>query len=479
MDKKTTTTEEEIIKHAVVYTDGSAYPNPSHHWGGGYHGYTYKESTLGTKSGNRPSKFIISDKGYIDVVLAPKTEHKTVVPDTYINGYYSGNVQGSNNTGEVMAIIKTIEWFLANENIKTLSILADSTYALGMVTKCQNHVDWKSHTTKNLEYWAMMQRLIDEAKEVDLKIIPIKVEAHSNDWGNDIADQLALLGRLNSAKYGLERSETIVAPETKYWKDKVDKHPFTNYRHLYFLNGNDPENIGKYAVLNYKKDAEPGRKSHEASFGLIKLSEPIEIVERSKIVYQEKLKSLSVISAVDTDMLFNQNTTSMFKMFGNDIFTYNTRGRKHLSVLEEDIVVAEIQPPGLATGALDKVIMMERYLNEYQNNTMKATVYTDITNLCFEANDKGNMVTTLTTDDKFISIDYKTKDGKKVKLNLELGIDLITRNSIKKLEKLEPVVTLVTNELSNNYIEYYIIIETKKNKDIGIWCNYFSNGIYH
>jgi len=80
---------------------------------------------------------------------------------------------------------------------------------------------------------------------------------------------------------------------------------------------------------------------------------------------------------------------------------------------------------------------------------------------------------------KDIRVNYLMKDNKNIKVILELGKDTITRNQFKKLEKLEPVVTLITNELSNNYIEYYVIVETKKNNDIGIYCNYFSNGVYY
>ena len=466
--------------HGVVYVDGSCINNPSMVWGSGYHGYVYSDATIGKKSGDRPNKFIITSKGYLDSANAIKQVHDTVIPEYYINGYYSsGGVQGSNNTGEIQAIINMVK-FGVERKLTTMSILSDSTYALGWLDKI-NHKNYsfEQENRANSTYITELKEAVITATNIGLTIKGYKVEAHSADMGNYIADQLALLGRLISGRIGKTINNIQVVENVRYWKSSIVKNALINYRSLYFLNGDNKETRGKYAVLNYKKDVEPGRKSHEANFGYVELNEPIVLIEEVKHIYQRYLKSLSLLSAVDTDMLFNQNTDMLYRLFGTDIFTFNTRGRKHLSVLEEDIVCSEIYPPGLAKGALDKVIMMERYINEYRNRTRSATRYTDITDKVYGIDDKGRTITKLDTLVKTIDIEYLTKDNRRVEIVLELGNDTISRNQFKKLDKLEPVVTLVTNELSNNFIEYYVIVETKKNNDIGIYCNYFSNGKYH
>lgn len=479
-ETKEETKIEQFKKHAIIYTDGSCINNPSMEWGSGYHGYIYTDETLNKKSGDRPSKFMITTQGYLDSSGCVKQKHETVIPDTYINGYYSsGGVMGSNNTGELQAIINMVLFGIENK-LNTLKIMSDSTYALGWLDKMnKRNYSFEQEDRPNHEYIYALKNAVIKATEIGLVIVGTKVQAHSTDMGNNIADQLALLGRLISTRKHITENKIILTPNIRYWKSSVVKNALINYRSLYFLNGNDATTKGKYAVLNYKKDVEPGRKSHEANFGYVVLGEPVELIENVKHVYQSYLKDLSLISAVDTDMLFNQNTDMLYRLFGNDIFTFNTRGRRHLSVLEEDIVCSEIYPPGLAKGALDKIIMMQRYIDEYRNKTMSATRYTDITDKVYTIDDKGKTVIKLDTLIKSIDIEYLTKDHKPVTIVLELGKDTISRNQFKKLEKLDPVVILVTNELSNNFIEYYIIVETQKNNDIGIYCNYFSNGIYH
>jgi len=480
MSETTNKEQENIKRHMVVYTDGSCINNPSEEWGSGYHGYVYAEENLGKKNGDRPSKFIITDKGYLDAAELVKQVHQTVIPEYYVNGYYSsGGVMGSNNTGEIQAIIDMVV-FGVNNKLTSLNIMSDSMYALGWLEKMnKQNYSFENEDRPNKEYIHALKQAIISASEIGLTVTGNKVPAHSTDMGNNIADQLALLGRLTSSRKHIKEIKIIKTPNVRYWKSSIVKNALINYRALYFLNGDDETTRGRYAVLNYKKDVEPGRKSHEANFGYVVLNEPVRLIEEVKHTYQKYLRDLSLISAVDTDMLFNQNTDMLHQLFGNDIFTFNSRGRRHLSVLEEDIVCSEVYPPGLAKGALDKVIMMQRYIDEYRSSTMRATRYTDITDKIYGIDDKGRTITKLDTLVKSLEIEYLTKDNKPVKIVLELGKDTISRNQFKKLDKLEPVVTLVTNELSNNFIEYYVIVETKKNNDIGIYCNYFSNGIYH
>jgi len=351
--------ENNNTNHAVLYSDGSAYPNPSNSWGSGFHGYTYSSDNLDKKNGDRPNKFIISNIGYIEVDLASKTKHQTVIPTKYINGYGSYNVHGSNNTAELMAVIYSVNELLkltGGEKISSIRIKSDSAYTLGMVDRIKEGIDWRTQYDKNLEYLAMIADFLNRAKENDVEIITEKVTAHDTSLGNYIADQLALLGRLISSRHNTDVEKLIYTDPKKYWKPDLERHPFLQYKQLFFINDSGTEKP-LYAIMNYKKDDEPGKKSHEASFGLVILDEPIEIIEIVKSVYQSYLNSLSLISAVDLNMLFNQNTYMLYELFGKDIFTFNTRGRRYLSVLEEDIVCTEIHPAGLAKKALESLFI--------------------------------------------------------------------------------------------------------------------------
>jgi hypothetical protein len=54
-----------------------------------------------------------------------------------------------------------------------------------------------------------------------------------------------------------------------------------------------------------------------------------------------------------------------------------------------------------------------------------------------------------------------------------MGIDLLDRNSLRKLEELNPKVTVVTWKTGDNVFQYATVIEA--GDDIGIWASVNSN----
>ena len=90
---------------------------------------------------------------------------------------------------------------------------------------------------------------------------------------------------------------------------------------------------------------------------------------------------------------------------------------------------------------------------------VKDVSYIDITDMIYEVNPKGKKICTVSQLAK--SIDFKTKvDGKDVKICLMLGIELLTRNNLKRLEK---EIKSVKLELvrKNKVLETTVIIDTE------------------
>ena len=49
---------------------------------------------------------------------------------------------------------------------------------------------------------------------------------------------------------------------------------------------------------------------------------------------------------------------------------------------------------------------------------------------------------------------------------------------LKKIEKFDPVVYLVTHNYNNVRIEYFTVIELKKTNEIAVWTNFYSSSVH-
>ena len=79
----------------------------------------------------------------------------------------------------------------------------------------------------------------------------------------------------------------------------------------------------------------------------------------------------------------------------------------------------------------------------------------------------------MTNTVKSIDVSFTDKE-KEITLTLTLGIDLPNRNTLKRLEKFNPIVSLLIWKVDNSLYNYACVIHTD-NDEWGIWKSSYSN----
>lgn len=463
---------ENKIYSGVFSVDGSAYPNPGD-YGYGVHGYVFESDTI-AKNNDRPTTHHTTNTGYVPREEIGRSTSKEVKPTHYLDMIGSYNNVGTNNMGELLAIVEVIRFFNDNldVNVTNIIIQSDSTYAMGA---CNAMIAGKTHWNvpdkPNLNILIDMNNVVTAALARGVKIELVKVKGHSGDLGNHLADRLALLGRVNSSRGIYTLKSNFRAG--KYWKLKDDKHPFINVNHLFFTNEERKEN--SYIIMDYPTDIELGKKTNESLYGVVVMKEPIELVDDVVKSFNTNMKSLSMLSSIKVSSLVSQYHLVNREAFGNDIYMYNKRGNE-LNVMDNLPLANNILPAGLATQMYTKTLNLRAIMESYINND-STTVRTmhDVTDMFFGLDNKDKPVCILENGAKMIKLDI-TVNKKKYTVPMMMGIDIIPRNNIKRLEKLNPKVTIVTDVLAGKVIEYYTVIEC--DDGIAIYCNFYSNKIF-
>jgi len=469
---------------AICYTDGSTGPSNPGYSGSGMHGYVYIDGEQKINKGNRPKKINITDIGYLTLTDL-KHEFKLVQPVKYINGYYNDGKIGTNNQAEVNAVIRTIDNTLVKlPEVTELLIKTDSKYTIHIFEKIQktNGKSWVGGVNVNLEYWEAMYASLEDAKSAGLTVKIMKVKGHSDSLGNHMADRAALLGRQQYTANTINENFTI-SEANKYWNMDRSRHPFLFGRQVFFNNSiRDNEDEKYYGILNYKVDVEPGRKTNEAGFGVVRLKEKPKLIEDAINTYLKHTQTMAVISTIDLQELYTQSVMKMTEVFGTAIYKYDRR-RGFLHDLDFKQIAYSIRPAGLATNAYDKLHeingIIDNYLTSYLTNDTSGLQYQfiDVTNKFFGVDEKGKPVTLV--DNGANTITYPiTYNNTEIKLKLDLGIDMLGRNQLKKIEKSEPRVITVVKELSDKSFEYFNIVHMTQTEDVACYTNFYTNKIF-
>lgn len=509
----------------VFYTDGGCRPNPGF-GGNGIHGYVWNSEVAAKGIGH--SSFAATTHGYIAKGYADefinklfkgsethdgdidklfsegKFNHKVTVTK-YIDGFCTMAFGATNNTAELVAARLTLEQykrqiFEVGASVVTLRI--DSMYVVRNMTdsihKWMNNgwVTDLGEPVKNCEEWQALASVLREYEQQKITVQAIHVDGHAGELGNDSADWSATTGVFKSRKNPQEHvPELHESPADGYWAPASEnRHPFLSHRFAYFSTEEDAKPQGTYYTGNQGKVVdELGKKVSDGGYALVKLAQVdphIKLIEDTQCALDREIDYLSMI---DIDAVYGPSMRYL-NLYGADYLRPASQKKQDLLANDNTLLTKMLHPPYLADRVIDNMGILGEVLEAYERGDDFVTV-TDITNTFYDITIKAvkdlkkkqeelprdEIECKLKSDIAVgygihkVDVNFRTKDGTvgTADLRLTMGIDLLDRNSLRKLEDSTPKVSVVTWKAGDDVFQYATII--KSGEDIGIWASVNSN----
>lgn len=492
----------------VIYTDGSASPNPGF-IGYGLHAFQYTDQNTGNKKYSSPKGYQYTQDGY-----QPSSECiHSVIPTRiyeYIGTYAD---QATNNAAEALAFKKALTLSRDLDSQYTL-IKTDSQYVIKAYTE---HLDrwanngWLTQANKpvaNQPIWQQIYQIKQTLKPDTISVVWVK--GHDGQPGNETADKLSSMARSQSALKQTESIELEYSPD-EYYKPSYVKHPLICKAWMYFR-GNNSFIPGEYYLGNIGKDTQfLGKSDPDGAYAIIQLKTPDPILESirkiqvdisgvSEDMYVTNLRSLYAPERYTDFLKYGRLTLVQKSNRRKDLYfrDYIPTKEESLDTQEEDSFTDSAQaepdeshdkyepitrqqfPPLLGYRVFDCLTVMKQKLSEYQKGGNEALKIIDITDTLYESQETKKKVTyklkgeiSPGTTLHEVKASYNTHE---FTIRLKLGIDLPDRNSLKRLETLKPKVSLLLYPQSENTYRYMTVVETMDG--IGIFAGYYSNTLF-
>lgn len=485
--------------NAVVYIDGSARPNPGK-IGFGTHGYLY--NTNGDKgiAGKLDGGYLITNKGYKKVLKDNVTE---VLPFLYIDFIGTSAMEGTNNRAEVTAFLSTLKE-LQQYKPKEIHFLTDSEYVKkGLLEWCKgwernNWIKQDGLPVVNADLWMDVYAYYKQMTATGQLITIEWVKGHNNDMGNTRADALAVIG-MNYSTDNICENKFVYSEPKGYWKTNVERHPFLNFKRVYF------NTTQSYNIAGSYFQAEPGGKAAdfiigkripETGFAVVRLFEPEKVIEDVKAKQIAHANGHNSIVMMKLDRVYSKEVYPYLERHGKYCLLGDKKSRG-LNFLDNQSVTVELNPTNLSMRAIETFNFLEDMLISFQTYQQKGYDIPenhngfqthDVTDTFYDLESKlvkKETVTKHVLKPEFTSalknikvtatVTYKERTDK-VELPVLFGLDIPPRNNLKKLEEYQPSIYLITWRDSERTLRYAFIIECKTG--IGIWSNYFADRIF-
>lgn len=431
----------------VLYTDGSFQKNLA---GWGVHGYTYHNKPMSSKASTRQQP---TAEGYKEVALE---ETCTVIE--FYDAFGKVDGRATNNTAELTAAIEGFK-IAFESGAQSLVMRPDSEYVIKGLTQWikkwikENWIKTDGNPRENKELWL---ELLDYKKRWEDRGYKFKIDwvkGHSNDIGNDKADQNAIRGG------GAQSSAPVQVKLDGEKVTKLKKKPVSpmllETRMVFGINSDQVTN-GVYYTYNLgrmhnagfkprdtakdklaKADLLFGRRIAEATFGVYKAKEIDDYLETLKQIHTDALGTdlpeLGIINLANACRASYRQTIETMGVAGllkfDDIHV--------LATPEMGLISKTLNPPRMANDAVSEFNQMERRLNEYIDGKLGSSVdLVDITSDFYEVVEGKKTVTQLkkhiTQNTTHLDIPIKYK-GQKVNVKLCLAIDIPSRNQLNRM----------------------------------------------
>jgi ribonuclease HI len=484
------------MKGMMVHADGSARPNKVYA-GWGAHGYIY-EATEPTKGTGNPD-YVLTENDYLT-----KTEKATmpnlplVTPLLYIDAFGALPYGSSNNQAELTGLIEMFKLAL-EQDVKKLRIWSDSQYVVhGIVAVFTwEKNNWRLSSGKepmNPELWREAQRLYRELQErgVDIGVNWVKghgVEGDPGTFGNELADGMAFVGMRYATNGQMETRVTLSKPDG-YWKYDANRHPFISHRRMYYNTLPESNLPGEYCLGEHDKDDDlAGKRMANGAYAYVRLEKPEMALETVRQHSCKVADGADTVMIARVDYIYKAEVHAYLLQYGDHVLNNPPDAKSYLDAVVRDKkehVTREHNPPLLIARCENELAQLKEILDDYlAGNTEMVT--TDITSLIYESlvetNKKGDekRVTRLRpefvvgTDRMTAEVQFRRpgRVTETAEINLLLGLDLLDRNGLRRLEDLEPEVRLVTWSEEPHAFRFATIIKVKD--AVGIWAGTYSN----
>lgn len=484
----------------VIYTDGSARPNPGF-YGSGLHGYAFRfpgEKEQPTKA----NSLTATTRGYLyQQELAQKADAKPVIVTEYLDSFSASLESGTNNVAEVNAISLFFEHYpdLA-EQIDTLHVIADSQYAInGATTWLDGWIrnNWITSTgapVNNREAWERLSTHL-KAFKARATFTMEWVRGHNDNFGNVKADYLAGI----ATNHSTDKSDTsylVRTPPTGYHKGESTIHPFLGLKRIYFNTDAEFNTPGIYYQTGW---AGPsfilGKRTSEAAFSVVKLLEPDATLESIVDAQCRVPVDVNGLVYMKLERLRSADVFPFIRDHGRFCLTPDPRNL-NMNFLDRKPITIEVRPGELPLRAIDTLNHLEEILERFNEAANAGDLKTfeegsanyhlhDITDHFYDKIEKKVGKTTVQSAElkKTFVVGIKKTEiiveeqvrgtPRELKLPLIFMDDIPARNTLKRLETLHPNVYFVTWRESDHALRYATVIKT--DDAVGIWSNYFAN----
>jgi len=465
--------ENDNIVVAFVYCDGSAGPTNPGPTGYGVH-ITIADSK--TKPKNVLGKYKLTPDGYKTTVDFKLRDDKTLLGLLHcVELYgYTDDTSTTNNTAELDAVIESISKIKHIEKtidmkIDKLDFKCDSTYVLNAANKILNNEMDLENVVANADRIKKLSESIHSIKN-DYVVSFKKVNAHTDDLGNNRADMLANMGRMLRKKPN-RANFNIYIGDSDFWKDPVVDADLYHFKQLFSFYPDVVTADRSYYGLNYKKESEIGKKMSYVSYTILKTKETNKVIFDTIKTIRDVLGESYVPYIIRLKELLNKNILRDYLRYKDDYLILSNNKYLTIKTIQGEEVARELYPAGLSNIVQDKFLDYEKELHEYfKDDKVLPIDYIDITDMLYTKDAKGkNILKKDIKNDKFI---IKTS-YEKTKINLVMKYDLPPRNTLRRLESKDPKAILMVTD-KGGMIEYKILI-LLNNDDVILTVNAYSN----
>jgi ribonuclease HI len=407
-----------------------------------------------------------------------------------------GNVV-TNNRAELLAYIRVLELLLAGHWVEA-HVYFDSRYVLD---GAERHLrgwrknGWKTkegNAISNMDMWQTIDSLQQAVKQRKIRLVYHWVKGHSDDPGNERADQNANRGRLAAEKKieelviqvkGTEESTDPSVAEAKPSKPKpASYNKLISGKRLVFTTNTPMRTVdNRHIYLSANFDDRGGFNGKhfgtEAPDTLMSVLVTPNPVEQFEAIIEHQ-------NAVTPDDFVQPVIMMMDRVTKPAIWEQLTiHGKAHLDHKRLNIVTVEgepltiyVRPPRRAYEGVDTLMQLLDQLERYTtNHSCTRTEYLDITeHLVTKGKKEWKLLKEIKGSDAAVTIPV-LHGNKTISLTLTFNIDLPTRNHLNAVGKTvdHMKVVLVKYGQQNAGFRYAVIIEA--DEDRAIYASPFSN----